>query len=518
VAHTPLFLTIDQGTQSTRAMLFDTTGQLVAKSQRHIEPYQSPNVGEAEQTADYFWQEIGSACEQLWAEHAVFKERVVGVSIAVQRASVVCLDHKKQPLRPAIIWLDQRRAQKPPKAPLWLRLGAQATGQYHILQQFKSKAECNWLAEREPHTWQKTAHYVLLSGYLIYLLTGRLCDSVASQVGYLPFDFKRQTWYPASHWMWRLLRATPEQFPELVQAGEVIGGLTKNASQNIGLAEGLPVFAAGADKACEVLGAGALRADIANISYGTTATLNTCQQHYVTPQRLVPAYPAAIPRRYNAEVAVQRGYWMVNWFKNEFAFEQVQQAEQLGHPVEALFERFLIETPAAALGLTLQPFWNPGVRFPGPEAKGAIIGFGEAHTKAHVYRAIIEGIAYALLAGAEVLERRQKVKITALRVTGGGAQSDSIMQITADIFGLPAARIHTNEATGLGAAIIMAVSTGVYPNYESACKAMVKVQQPFLPNAERHALYQRLFNDVYQHMYPKLGPLYQRIRSITGYP
>lgn len=499
-------------------MLFDATGELVAKSQRHIEAYQSPNAGEAEQCANYFWQEIGAACQQLWAEHAPLKKRVVGVSIAVQRASVVCLDNNKKPLRPAIIWLDQRRAQHPPKAPLWLQIGAKATGQSDILQQFSSKAECNWLAECEPEIWQKTAHYVLLSGYLMYCLTGRLCDSVASQVGYLPFDFKRQTWLPKSHWMWGLLRATPAQLPELVPVGKKIGTLTNKASKNIGLPEETPVFAAGADKACEVLGAGALQANIANISYGTTATLNTCHQRYVTPQRLVPAYPAAIPGRYNTEVAVQRGYWMVNWFKNEFAYEQVQQAQQLGHPVETLFERFLTETPAAALGLTLQPFWNPGVRFPGPEAKGAIIGFGEAHTKAHVYRAIIEGIAYALLAGAEVLERRQKAKISALRVTGGGAQSNSIMQITADIFGLPAARIHTNEATGLGAAIILAVGTGVYADYESACNAMVKVQQPFLPNEEHHALYQQLFHSVYQQMYPKLGPLYQRIRAITGYP
>lgn len=514
----PLFLTIDQGTQSTRAMLFDNQGKLIAKSQCHIEPYVSPNAGEAEQDAEYFWQQIEHACQRLWAQHGALKERVVGLSLAVQRASVVCLDSNKTPVRPAIIWLDQRRAERPPQAPLWLRLGAKITRQYDVLQQFKTKAECNWLAEREPDAWRDTAHYVLLSGYLIYRLTGRLCDSVASQVGYLPFDFKRHTWRPAHHWVWRVLRVKPEQLPELISVGEKIGGLTKTASQSIGLEEGTPVFAAGADKACEVLGSGALTADLANISYGTTATLNTSHERYVTPQSLVPPYPAAIAGRYNTEVAVQRGYWMVNWFKNEFAYEQVMQAEQLDQPVETLFERFLHETPAGALGLTLQPFWNPGVRFPGPEAKGAIIGFGEAHTKAHVYRAIIEGIAFALLAGTLVLERRQKAKIKAIRITGGGSQSDAIMQVTADVFGVPVMRIHTNEASGLGAAIVIAVSTGVHPDYETACNAMIRVQDKFLPNSTNHALYQRLFTDVYQRIYPKLGPLYKRIRAITGYP
>src|SRR5699024_5466369 len=138
-------------------------------------------------------------------------------------------------------------------------------------------------------------------------------------------------------------------------------------------------------------------------------------------------------------------YWMINWFKQEFAHGEVQLAEKLLQPVETLFEGFLEQTPTGAKGLVLQPFWNPGVRFPGPEAKGAIIGFGDAHTKAHLYRAIIEGIAYALLAGTKTLERRQGQAITELRVTGGGSQSDAIMQITADIFGIPAVRIHTNE-------------------------------------------------------------------------
>ncbi|HLR17794.1 MAG TPA: FGGY-family carbohydrate kinase [Alcanivoracaceae bacterium] len=518
MTETPLFFVLDQGTQSTRAMLFDLNGQLVAKSQLHIEPYESPNAGEAEQDTGYFWRKIGQACEQLWAEHESLKSQVVGVSIAVQRASVVCLDANKNPLRPAIIWLDQRRAEAPPNTPWWLQTGSSLVGQHGVLHQFKTKAECNWIAEQEPEVWKNTAHYVLLSGYLIYKLTGRLCDSVASQVGYLPFDFKQQTWCKPSHWAWKVLRVKQEQLPELVKPGEKIGFLTPEASQTLGLDQTIPVYAAGADKACEVIGSGAYHAHTANVSYGTTATLNTSHARFVTPQPMVPPYPAAIPNRYNTEVAVQRGYWMVNWFKNEFAYEQVEKARKLDQPAEVLFERFLEETPPGALGLTLQPFWNPGVRFPGPEAKGAIIGFGEAHTKAHVYRAIIEGVCYALIAGTEILEKRQKQKIKELRITGGGSQSDAIMQISADMFGLPAVRIHINEATGLGAAINIAVGAGYFNNYQAATKAMTHVRDTFLPNAESHQLYQQLFKQVYQELYPKLGPLYKRIRAITGYP
>lgn len=514
----PLFFTIDQGTQSTRAMLFDAHGTVVAKEQLAIAPYEPKGAGEAEQDADYFWECISTVSQRLWQKHGALKAQVVAMSLAVQRASVVCLDKHKKPVRPAVIWLDQRRAQQLPAMPSWFLFGAKITNQLNTLQQFQSKAECNWIAEQEPETWAKTAHYVLLSGYLTYRLTDRLCDSVASQVGYLPFDYKQQGWAKSSHWLWQALRVTPEQMPELIKPGEKIGGLTASASEALGLPQGLPVYASGADKACEILGAGAIEPHIANISYGTTATLNTSHTRYVTPQPLVPAYPAVMPGCYNAEVAVQRGYWMINWFKQEFAHKEVEQALKLDKPVETLFENFLKQTPAGSKGLVLQPFWNPGVRFPGPEAKGAIIGFGDAHTKAHLYRAIIEGIAYALLAGTKELERRQKQPLTELRVTGGGSQSDAIMQITADIFGIPAIRIHTNEATGLGAAMSLAVSTGAYRNHAEASQAMCHAEKRFMPNTENHRLYQQLFTQVYQQMYPRLGPLYERIRHITGYP
>src|SRR5690606_4962 len=169
------------------------------------------------------------------------------------------------------------------------------------------------------------------------------------------------------------------------------------------------------------------------------------------------AYAAAIPGFYNTEIIVQRGYWMVNWFKREFAQAEVLEAESRGVAPETLFDDLLRQSPPGALGLTLQPFWNPGVRVPGPEAKGAIIGFGDIHTRAHLYRAIIEGIGYALREGLERVQQRNGVKVTKLVVSGGGSQSDDIMAMTANLFNLPVERPHTFETSGLGAAITTAV-------------------------------------------------------------
>ncbi|KZX84473.1 hypothetical protein A3715_29835 [Oleiphilus sp. HI0009] len=170
------------------------------------------------------------------------------------------------------------------------------------------------------------------------------------------------------------------------------------------------------------------------------------------------------------------------------------------------------------MGLMLQPYWTPGVRDPGPEAKGGIIGFGDVHTRAHVYRAILEGLAYGLREGMERLEKRNKQKIKLLRVSGGGSQSDAALQLTADIFGLPVERPHTYETSGLGAAMDVAVALGWYSDCHTAIAGMTRVGKRFEPNHETHITYNRLYNEVYLNMYKQLRPLYRSIQDITGYP
>lgn len=514
----PLVLALDQGTQSVRAMLFNTRGELVAKYQQPIEAYVAEQPGWAEQRVSYFWEQLGLACQGLWQQAGELKPYIKAVSLTCQRASIVCLDDQYEPVRPAIIWLDQRRTRDYPRLPWWLAAPVAAIGQTETLRQFRSKAECNWLAVDEPANWRKTRYYLLLSGYLNYRLCGALKDCTASQVGYLPYDFKGQTWAAPSDIKWRALQVRREQLPELVKPGQPLGAITAQASRDTGIPEGLPLIASGADKACEVLGSGAFTPDVGNLSYGTTATFNTCNPRYVEPIAFVPAYGAAAPHRYNSEIIVQRGYWMVNWFKREFGQQEVQRAAELGVAAETLFEDLLAQSPPGAMGLMLQPFWNPGVRIPGPEAKGAIIGFGDVHTRAHLYRAIIEGIAYALREGMERLEKRNKIAIRELRVSGGGSQSDAAMQITADLFNRPAVRPHTSETSGLGAAINAAVGVGLHPNHEDAVAAMTRPGQRFMPRAAEVARYHQLYQHVYRRLYPRLAPLYRAIRRITGYP
>jgi sugar (pentulose or hexulose) kinase len=513
-----LLLSIDNGTQSLKALIFDTRGNLLARKQIRFTPYFSNRPGWAEQDPLVFWTAFCRACQGVFAESGIDKARIAGVSVTTQRGTVINLGEDGQPLRPAILWLDQRKCSgQPPLGGAWGLL-FKAARLTDTLAYFQSEVEASWIARNQPDIWSRTHKFLLLSGYLNYRLTGRHVDSVGSQVGYLPFDYKRLRWARSWDWKWRCVPVRPEQLPQLVPPGEILGAVSRGASRDTGIPEGLPVVAAAADKACEVIGSGSLDPSVGCLSYGTTATVNITHRRYIEPIPLLPAYPSAIPGYHAVEVQIFRGFWMVNWFKEEFGFPEQLAAEKTGVTPEALFEKLIEDVPPGSLGLMLQPFWSPGIRRPGPEAKGAVIGFGDIHTRAHLYRAILEGLAYALREGKERIERRSGIPIGSLRVSGGGSQSDTAMQLTADVFGLPATRPHLYETSGLGAAIDSAVGVGLHPDFETAVRTMTRTGDRFEPTASNHKLYDELYRKVYKRMYRSLQPLYRKIREITGYP
>lgn len=511
-------LAIDVGTQSVRVLVFDLKGNLVAKSRVPIEPYFSTAPGLAEQNPQVFWDAICQACQALWLLPEVKKESIAGVALTSQRSTMINLDKEGNPLRPAIHWLDQRRTPGlKPIGGLWGLLFKLA-GMDDTVAYMQAEAESNWLQKYEPEIWKKTDKYIFLSGYLTKKLCGRLADSVGCQVGYIPFDYKKQDWSGKFDWKWQAVPISKEMLPELVQPADQIGVITKEAADATGIPEGLPLIAAAADKACEVIGAGCVDPSIACLSYGTTATINTTHKKYVEVIPLIPPYPSAVPGSYSLEIQIFRGYWMVTWFKREFGQNEERLAQQRGIETEELFDDLISSVPPGSLGLILQPYWSPGLKVPGPEAKGAVIGFGDIHTRAHLYRSMLEGLAFALREGAERTTKRSHIPITEIRVAGGGSQSKGAMQLTADIFGLPTSNPHVYEASGLGAAIDLAVGLKLQPDFETAVKEMTHIGQTFEPIPENHRIYDELYKRVYCKMYERLKPLYDEIRDITGYP
>jgi sugar (pentulose or hexulose) kinase len=509
-------LTIDNGTQSVRALLYDLQGNLIARVMIPLEPYFSVKPGWAEQNVEYLWEKLCEATQTLWRQSGVSRESVAGVAVTTQRACIVNLDRRGKPLRPMISWLDQRRAKGvEPVSGIW-GMAFKVAGLAGVVRYLQAESEANWIAAHQPEIWARTHKCLLLSGYHTYRLTGEYRDSTAAQVGYIPFDYKRLKWAGSSSWRWRINAIEKEMLPELVAPSHRLGKVTSGAAEQTGIPEGLPVIAAGTDKGCEILGAGCIDPHVACLSYGTTATINTFSKKYMEVVRLLPAYPAPIPGGYNTEVMIYRGYWMVNWFKKQFALLERQIAESEGIEPEQLFDDLVNEVPPGSMGLILQPYWSPGLTM--PEAKGAIIGFGDVHTRAHLYRAILEGLAYGLREGRDRIEKRSGIPITRLLVAGGGSQSDAAMQLTADIFGLPAERPHVYEASGLGAAIDAAVGLKLHSDFRTAVAAMTRTARVFEPDPANREIYDGLYNRIYLRMYKRLQPFYKDIQKITGYP
>jgi sugar (pentulose or hexulose) kinase len=512
-----VLLAIDCGTQSLRALLFSDGGDLLDRAQVPYEPYFSTKPGWAEQDPEIYWDSLCDACNQLRARSPKIFEKIAGVGVTTQRNSLINVDPNGDPLRPVVTWLDQRKAVPSVGEEELKKLGVESPELGALIAGLQAQGKSNWIMQNQPEIWDGTHKFLQVSGFLNHRLTGRFTDSVASQIGYIPFDYRRMEWAEGPDLFAMLFPVEPEKLPELVTPGEALGTVTLKAFQATGIEQGVPVIACGSDKGCETVGAGVIDETMVNLSFGTTATVQTTTKRYFEALPFMPPYPAVAPGCYNPEIMIPRGYWMLTWFKNEFGYQEVLEAEARGIAAEEILDRYLEETDPGAMGLVVQPHW--GGALDAPYAKGAMIGFGEVHTKAHIYRGIIEGLGFALRDAKENMERAGELEITRVGVSGGGSQSDEICRITANIFNLPLAKGKTHEASGLGAAIITATGVGMFSSLEEATECMAKTDRVFTPDPETAEMYRNMYERVYRKMTCEpLEHLHAEIRAITGYP
>jgi len=512
-------LVIDCGTQSTRAILFSLGGEVLDKEQVFYEPYFSSQPGWAEQDTEVYWQSLCRTCRALRTRNSGLFSRLAGVGVTALRDTMVNVDRGGTPLRPVIVWLDQRKAHPVYNPGFPVNVALKVVGMDATLRRMQREGKGNWIRQNQPEVWDKTYKYLQVSGFLNFRLTAEFRDSVASQIGHIPFDYKKRRWGNPQEPMAfsaKIYPVEPDKLPELVEPGDVIGQISSTASEQTGIKAGIPVIACGSDKGCETLGTGVIDSSMASLSFGTTATVQTTVDTYMEPIPFMPSYPAVVSGKFNPEVEIFRGYWMITWFKNEFAAKEVQEAAERGIAAEQVLNQLLAKAPPGAMGLVVQPYWSPGLSQ--PLAKGAMIGFGDVQKKAHVYRGVIEGLSFGLLEGMQKIEKRGNLKFEKLAVSGGASQSNEICQITADIFNLPIVRGKTHESTGLGAAIVTAYGTGCFPSVEQAVKKMVRYSFAFEPDPNHTEVYQQLYSQVYKKMYKALEPLYKKIQEITGYP
>ncbi|MEL3905594.1 MAG: FGGY-family carbohydrate kinase [Treponema sp.] len=509
------FIAIDCGTQSLRAILFAQDGTLLAKRQVVYKPYFSLKAGWAEQKPAVWWNALCTAIFSLKESSPRLFAAAKGIGVTAQRDTVILLGKEGKVLRPAITWLDTRQAAGPYHPKGLMKLAYQSVGMYEKLLHAQSGGQCNWIQEHEPEIWRHTWKVLMVSGYLNYCLTGEAADSPASLVGHIPFNHKKRTWAEKNHITAKIFPIEDEKRCNVVESGSVIGRVSMTAAAKTGLPAGLPVVACGSDKACETLGMGCVNTEQASLSFGTTATVEVCTDRYVEPVRFMPAYSAACPGCWVPEIEIFRGYWMISWFKDELGYEERAKAAATGIIPEKIMDKLLDSSPPGCYGLMLQPYWGASLK--DDYAKGSIIGFGDVHGRHAIYRAIIEGLAYSLREGLEELEKRGKFRVKQVAVSGGASQSDRICQITADILNRSLVRGITPETSALGAAVLTAYGTGVYPNISESVKNMIRIQHTFTPDPKNRELYDGLY-EVYTQIYPSLKNAYKKIREVTGYP
>lgn len=510
-----LILTIDYGTQSVRVAIFGIKGEMVAMEKEQYKPaYFSSQPNYAEQDPNYYFDCMCSCVKRLTSKHPQLIDEVAGITQTCFRDSAVLLDKDKNVIRPMVLWLDQRMAECKHHLPLLSRIAFRLVGMTDTIEFNRKRCVANWFIENEPETWAKVDKYISVSTFFLYRLTGLLKDSASNQAGHYPIDFKKKRWYahPEKNLKGQVFSIKKHMLSEIVPEGSLIGGISKEAALLTGLPEGLPIYACGSDKSCETLGLGVIDDSLAAISYGTASTVETTTTKYVESETFLPGYPSCLPGFYNMDIQIYRGYWMINWFLKEFGAKKVE--DMIVSEVSASeFNEKLSEVPPGCDGLVLQPYWGPGLSR--PLAKGAIIGFSDVVTQEHLYRAIIEGIAYALREGLEHFQWKLHKKFKGIRISGGGSQSDEICQITADVFGLPVTRVQTCETSSLGAAIAGFLAIGKFRSVEEARDAMVHPSDTFLPNPKNHETYDYLFSKAYKRMYPSLRGIYRNIKRFN---
>lgn len=510
----PLILTIDFGTQSVRAGLFNKKGETVDLVQiKYDPPYFSSKPGYAEQDPNFYYEKLCEATKTLVKNNKERISDVLGMAMSFFRDSVVICDKDNKPLRPAILWLDERRADGKFKLPALSRAIFNLVGMKETIDLNMKRSMGQWLRENEPENYEKMDKFMMISTYVNMLLLGEYVDSPSCQAGHLPIDFKKGKFYSKdNHLKGQIFGVPVNKLCRLVKQGDVVGTLCEKAAKDTGLPVGLKMLVTGSDKSAETLGLGCVDETVAAISYGTASTVEVSIDKYKDAEPFLPSYPAILNGKYNMDVQIYRGYWMLHWFEQQFGSKETLEAQlQKMSTLQVLNEKMLKIAPGSD-GLILQPYWTPGLRR--PLAKGAIIGWSDTHTYIHLYRSIIEGIGYALREGLEFFEnKRLHHKVNEIRIAGGGSRSDAICQITADIFGLQISRVHTNECSSLGCAIAGFVCAGEFKDEKEAVKAMVRQGETFYPNKENHAKYDYLYKEVYLKMYPSLANTYKTLKN-----
>jgi sugar (pentulose or hexulose) kinase len=494
---------IDSSTNATKAIAWNSLGKNVAEGYCQV-PLVSPQPGYYEQNPGDWWNSLVTALQKI--THQIHKERIKALAIANQRETFVALNKEGEPVRPAIIWLDERCKGQVDKF-------ARIIGEdkiHHITGKPKDYApvvyRLAWMKENENELYKRVFKFSDVHSYLVHRLTGHYKTSWASADPLGIFDLENKIW---SSEILRELEIIPDQLPEVCCPGTVLGEVTKYAAESTGLKRGTPVVAGGGDGQSAGLGVNALSMKRAYLNLGTAVVSGMFMKDYVI-DRAFRTMASCSKNGYYCETSLRSGTFLIEWFLQQvLKINAAQQSNIYRH-----LEEEAKQIRAGCEGLFILPYWNAVMNpFWDPDARGSIIGLTSSHHRGHLYRAILEGIAMEQSLATESLEQAVGGKIKEFALIGGGAKSILWRQIIADACNKRIMHMDSEEASSLGAGISAAVASGWFSSFEEAAKTMTRVTDITEPIPQNVKLYQDL-KTIYRDIYPATLGIYKKIESL----
>jgi xylulokinase len=493
---TTKLLGIDVGTGGTRAVLLDETGRVLGAATAEHAAMASPKVGWAEQDPRDWWRAACSAIRECLTKARTSGREISSIGVTGQMHGLVLLDAQGEVLRPSIIWCDQRTEAQ-------CEAITERMGMPRLIELTANPAltgftlpKILWVREHEPEVWSRTRAVLLPKDYVRYRMTGALATDVADASGTLLFDVVKRRW---SVEMREAFGVGAELLPKVFESSEITGRVSRDGANATGVREGTPVVAGGGDQSAGAVAMGIVRPGEVSATIGTSGVVFAATSSPVRePQGRVHTFCHAVPGRWHVMGVTQGAGVSLRWFREQFGTGKngrTQSYDELAAEAATV--------PAGADGLLWTPYLM-GERTPhlDPHARGALVGLTAQHRRAHVIRAILEGVAFSLRDTLTIF-RDLNVPVRSIRLGGGGARSLVWQQIQADVYGMPVDLVGVDEGPAYGAGLLAGVGTGVWASVDAACETAVHVAKRIDPIVANVKLMDTQYEE-YRKIYPAL--------------
>jgi len=484
-ASRPLFLGLDVGTSAIKALLVDGDGEVVGSGSVPLE-LSTPQPGWAEQDPDAWWNASVAAIRAVLRGDTALGQRVASIGLSGQMHSSVFLDGDAKVIRPALLWCDARTAAECRE--ITERVGGEGalrdTVRNAAFEGF-TLPKVLWLRNHEPAAFGRLAKVLLAKDYIRYRLTGEMATEPSDASGTLMFDPASQRW---SEPVLRAVDLSPSLLPDVGGSSMVLGGVTQDVARETGLRVGTPVVGGGADNACGAAGVGVVTPGEAVASWGTSGTvLAPVSQPRVDPQLRAHTFCHVAPSSwYVIGVVLTAG--------GAFAWYMDRAARELGSDRIDRLNEEAERVPRGADGVLFLPYLQ-GDRTPHRDAaaRAAFLGLSLAHERAHMTRAVLEGVCFALRDSLVILQELG-IEPAQLLLTGGGARSAFVRRLQSEIFGLPVCTVNREEGPAYGAALLAAVGAGAFPDLAAATRSTLTRGPLERPDGKAHSEYLRHYD------------------------